>query len=219
MSKSADQRGSNIGRLISSARRRSCKSSEACAVALGLEQAEFEAIESGNRQPSLPELEVLAMYLDLPLAYFWGAVKLEEESKPDYEGYLAIRHVIIGTTLQQYREEQKLSLEDLAETVRLDPRTLKAYESGDPVPIYHLGRMIQALKHTLKDVIDDSRGPLAQHEHEKAQYDQFSKLPGEIKAFAADPLNLGFLESAMHLSRLDADALRAIAESLLEITY
>lgn len=219
MSNSSDKRGTNIGRLIFQGRRRSCKSTETCAAALGLERADYEAIESGERQPSLPELEVLAMYLDLPLAYFWGAVKLDEEVRPDFEGYLTIRHVIIGTTLRQYREEQKMSLEELAQKGRLSPQSLEAYESGEQIPIYRLGRTLQALNHTLKDVIDDARGPLAQHELDRDQKDQFSKLPDEIKAFVADPLNLGFLESAMHLSRLDADALRAIAESLLEITY
>jgi hypothetical protein len=48
---------------------------------------------------------------------------------------------------------------------------------------------------------------------------KFQGLPDEVRKFVLSPLNLGYLHVAMHLSEMPAERLRAIAESLLDITY
>jgi hypothetical protein len=40
-----------------------------------------------------------------------------------------------------------------------------------------------------------------------------------MRDFVAEPINGAYLETAMHLSEMDAQRLRTIAESLLEITF
>ncbi len=46
----------------------------------------------------------------------------------------------------------------------------------------------------------------------------FDELPPEVQAFVVEPVNIGYLETAMRLSKLDVHRLRRIAEGLLDIT-
>ena len=64
-------RAKKLGILIRDAREKSGKSLEECAQAMGLSSEELGAIESGERALTLPELEILAYYLDIPLEHFW----------------------------------------------------------------------------------------------------------------------------------------------------
>jgi len=59
-----------LGVLIKDARLASEKSAEDCAKAMGVTQPEYEAFEQGEKAPSLPELEALGFFLDLPVEHF-----------------------------------------------------------------------------------------------------------------------------------------------------
>ena len=61
-----------VGVLIQDARQVRGMSLADCAEAAGCTEAQFEAYEAGQASPSLPELELLAYCMALPLTYFWG---------------------------------------------------------------------------------------------------------------------------------------------------
>ena len=61
-----------LGVLIRDAQLKSGKSLEDCAQAMGISADEFDAMEYGERPPTLPELELFAYFLDIPLEHFWG---------------------------------------------------------------------------------------------------------------------------------------------------
>ena len=44
------------------------------------------------------------------------------------------------------------------------------------------------------------------------------ELPPDVREFVAQPVNVNYIQTAMRLSEMDADRLRTIAESLLDIT-
>jgi hypothetical protein len=44
-------------------------------------------------------------------------------------------------------------------------------------------------------------------------------LPQEVREFVLKPINMPYLQVAMNLSHMPAEALRQIASGLLEITY
>jgi hypothetical protein len=52
----------------------------------------------------------------------------------------------------------------------------------------------------------------------REEWQHFSQLPEDIRKFAADPLNLGFLEIAIMFREMPTDKLRRVAESMLDIT-
>ena len=48
---------------------------------------------------------------------------------------------------------------------------------------------------------------------------QFSQLPKDVREFLLNPANLLYINIAMRLSGVSAQALRRLAEGLLEVTY
>ena len=59
-------RSKKLGVLIQSARNSSDYTLEECAEAIGVTSQELESFESGEVSPSLPEMEALAFYLQVP---------------------------------------------------------------------------------------------------------------------------------------------------------
>jgi transcriptional regulator with XRE-family HTH domain len=220
MNEHVTDRARMLGSLIREARRHAGRTVEECAAVLGLTPEEFAAAEAGEHGVSLPELEVLAIYLDVPMAHFWGSQQLEQPAELDYPVLLALRHKIIGGLLRQARLDSGDSIAELAEVVELPARQLEAYEVGAaPVPYLVLERLARELGKSVDFFLDDTRGPLGRHEAAKTRQRRFGELPLEVQSFVARPANVNYLETAMRLSEMDVEKLRTIAASILEITY
>ena len=52
----------------------------------------------------------------------------------------------------------------------------------------------------------------------REKWKHFNTLPEELREFAANPQNIGFIEIALNFSRMNSDVLRRIAVSILDIT-
>ncbi len=209
-----------LSELIQNARLRGGRSVIDCAQVLGLTTEEFSDVESGDYILALPDLEVLAMYLNVPMDYFSGKKSAVEEHEPDYSSYMNLRQRIIGALLQQARIEVKLSLEDVASQIDADLERITAFEMGDkPIPYFELEALAHLFEVGLDYFSDEEHGPLAKHEAEQKMWHTFKELPPDVKAFVAEPINVSYLHTAMRMSEMGVDQLRAIAESILEITY
>src|SRR5690349_19780488 len=102
-----------VGVLIKDARQVRGLSVEACAAASGCTPEALIAFELGQSSPSLPELEMLAYALDLPLSYFWGDKVLSQRAAPERAALpaaevAALRQRIIGALLRQARQAARL---------------------------------------------------------------------------------------------------------------
>ena len=208
-----------LGVLIQDARRHAGKTIEECAAVLGVSPDQVAHAEAGAHILSLPDLEILAIYLKVPMAHFWGGQVLSEETERDYQQIIAIRQRIIGALLRQARIESGRSLDDVAQHLNLSNQQIQLYEMGqDPIPYFKLEQLARYLGHTL-DHFSDGHGPLSRHETEQKVYRRFAQMPLEMKAFVTEPINISYLETAVRLSELDVRKLRSIAEGLLDITF
>lgn len=213
-------RATMLGELIEDARAHAGRSVAECAAVLGISPDDFRNAESGDYVVSLPQLEVLAIYLDVPMAHFWGTHTLAEEEPRDYADLLALRNKIIGGLLRQARLESGRSAADLAEEIGVTPEQIQTYEMGaDALPYLQLERLAKYLGITVDYFVDDERGPMGRHEAQQRMMQRFRQLPPDISAFVVQPVNIPYLKTAMRLSEMDADRLREIAASILEITY
>ena len=208
-----------LGGLIKEARLKAGISVDDCAGILGSATADYELIESGGITPSLPELEVLAIYLKVPMSYFFGNTSGREHPTMDFDDYLSLRRMMIGTRLGQVRIRAKLTVDDLADETGIPTGKIVDYESGThPIPYFELETLAAKLDASIKVFVDDSYGPLAENEAERELEKRFGEWTPQMKLFIADSRNLAYLETAMRLSEMDADKLRSIAEGILEIT-
>jgi transcriptional regulator with XRE-family HTH domain len=211
-----------IGVLLRQARLEVGKTLKECGQVLGFSSGVVSAIEHGKRAISLPELELLAFYLSVPLDFFLNDGNAPSGPLPEElpsEEVLMLRHRIIAALLHQARSEQGLSQKELAEMAGLSKRRLSQYEQGQtPIPLVELEAMTEALDVPLTYFLDEGIGPVGEHQQREREWRQFTELPPDVRAFVLEPVNLSYLRMAMHLSHVPADGLRNIASSLLDIT-
>jgi transcriptional regulator with XRE-family HTH domain len=209
-----------LGVLIQDARLRAGRSTADCAAALHLVEDMIVAAERGEHVLSLPDLEILALYLKVPISHFWGNQVFGDTQLLDYGELLSMRQRIVGALLRQARLQASRSIQDLAAEIKVTPEQVQKYEMGqEPIPLTHLERLSRYLAVSLDYFLDSQRGPLAEHEFEQKIQRRLDSLPPELRAFVAEPINVSYLETAKRLSELDVNKLRNIAEGLLDITY
>src|SRR5512146_3072071 len=132
-------RTKKLGALITAARMSARRTPEECARAIGVSKSTFHSYEEGKKAPSLPELELLAYSLRLPIEHFRGKASLSEEqaaTEPlDLARLVELRQRMIGALLRQQRTSADLSLKALADETGISSARLKAYELGErPIP-------------------------------------------------------------------------------------
>ena len=214
-------RAKKIGVLIRDARMKSGKSLEECAQAMGISAAELASMEYGERPPTLPELEILAYYLELPLEHFWQNHLLDidgSDKQINAEEIKQIRQESIGGLLRKARTEAVLSVEELAQKVGVEPSVLQTYEDGKTaIPLPELEAITQVLNHPLSN-FEDQTSQVGSYFLEQKIMREFLSLPSDLRDFIGKPINRPYLELAVRLSELKVEKLRALAEGLLEIT-
>lgn len=211
-----------LGVLIKNARLSAGKTLEECAQVMHIPNTKLEECELGEQSLSLPELEVLAHYLEVPLDHFWGRALLPSKQLPvpdfDIERLIKIRTRIIGTLIRMRREEVGLTVEEFSGQVGILPEQVSAYELGEmaiPLPLLEtitriLGQPIQKFQ--------DKDGPLGEWANHRLNINNFKDMPPEIQAFISRPINRPYIELAERMSQMSVQKLRSIAEGILEIT-
>jgi len=214
-------RAKMIGVLLCDARLSAARTVEDCARLLNVSPAQVELWEHGDETPTLPQLELLAYYLDVPVSHFWGmeTLKISRGGREDIQPeYVRLRGRMIGALLRQAREETGVSLEALSETCGIPVDQINGYELGEPTPPMHeLSVLAASLKKGMEYFLESS-SQIGELLATREAWKHFSELPEDVRAFAADPINIGFIHIAVMLSKMPADRLRQIGASILDIT-
>jgi len=212
-----------LGTLIRDARLSSGRTVSECAKFLELTDDEFEAFELGKWSPSLPQLEIIAYYLEVPVDQFWTS-KPYPESQGDQNFYhipqvIQIRGRIIGALIKQARLNEKLSVEELSQRTRMVPADIEAIELGKiPIALPQLESVAKTLNLSIQDFQDKERIAGKWIVRQQIQRD-FLELPEDLRIFVSRHENRPYLELAKRLSEMSVEKLRFIAEGILEITY
>ena len=210
-----------IGVLICDARQNSNRTLEETARLLRVSPQHVEAWEFGESVPSLPQLELLANYLGVPISHFWGMETISENrvNRADpHQEYLALRGRMIGALLRQAREDSKLSLEQVGAASSIPAEQIERYELGEaPLPIHELTVLANAVNRNVSYFLESS-SYIGQLLATREAWKHFADLPDDVRQFAANPVNIGFIEIAIMLSKMPTDQLRRVGESMLEIT-
>ena len=215
-------RAKKLGVLLRDARSRLGKSREECAQAIGVSPAQLQDYELGVSSPSLPEVEVLAMYLDVPLDHFWGDKTLSEAGREagnlDLEHLISLRQRMIGALIRQARTDASLSLAELAGSLGLSAEEFEAIERGDsPIALPVLESLSALIDRPIRD-FQDKHGPVGVWVEQQRALQAFLELSPEMQVFVSKPINQPYLALAQRLSEMSVDKLRAVGEGILEIT-
>lgn len=215
-------RSKKLGVLIRDARLAARRKIKECADAIGVKSGVFRAYEEGRKSPSLPELETLVYYLDLPIDHFWSREIKSNSPLPieilDLPKLLAVRQRKIGALLRQERTNASISIRSLAQETGISGARIKAYELGErPIPLPELEVLVSTLGGRIESFFDRS-GPIGQWMRNEEAIQNFLDLPEELRQFVSMPVNRPYLELAVKLSNMSRDKLRSVAEDLLDIT-
>ena len=213
-----------VGVLLQDARHYAARSTQETADLLGISETDYLEFEEGNASPTLPQLEILAYFFNVPIQHLLYGDTLavernEDEIRSRATEVIMLRQRVIGVRLQQLREEGGRTVEQVAEESGLPVETVQAVESGQvALPLNELEKLIQATRANLDDLMD-GHGPVGTFVQAQREFEQFAELPPEMRDFILRRINRTYLDLAMRLSNMEVGRLRSIAESILEITY
>lgn len=215
-------RGKIIGVLIRDARLATGKSLKEVGEVLGVTGGRIASFERGTRSPSLPELEILAFFLEIPIDHFWNEDIVSEDNHPvdslQVDTLLAQRNRTIGAMLRQARNENNLSQRDLASRTGISAARIRRYENGESsVPLPELEQLAKSLNFRVEDYSAKS-GPVGDWIRQQQAIEQFLQLPKNLQEFVGEQGNRPYLETARRLSGMSPERLRAVAEGLKELS-
>jgi transcriptional regulator with XRE-family HTH domain len=208
--------------LLRDARKRKKFTTDVCAAAMGVAPEVYLDYESGAAAPSLPELELFAFTLKVPIEHFWGEQFLASTQMliKDLEAsqIKALRMRIIGALLRQFRTEKAISMEDLSTMVEIPADELEAVESGaKQLPLPQLEAITRVLELPIERFFD-THSAVGKWREDQMMAEAILEMPEEMRIFLSKPVNRPYLDLAMRLSEMSVDKLREVAEGLLEIT-
>jgi transcriptional regulator with XRE-family HTH domain len=210
-----------LGVLIRDARQAAGMSPEDCAAQVNVSVAVLDSWELGKVMPSLPQIELLAYALGVPISHFWGtATLLERDTRQDVDvdEYITLRNHLIGALLRAAREQANLTPEQLAADAGISPANVTAYELGQrPVPTPVLSTLASICRVNLSYFLENGN-KVGSFLLLQEDLKNFSALAPEIRRFVASPTNQPYVELAMKLAQMGTAELRGVAEALLEIT-
>lgn len=216
------ERTQALGKMLKEARSAAGRSIKECAEMISIAPEVFQEYEAGSQAPSLPELEALAYFLDVPLDHFWERKSASGSIAKQHEHMvllIEIRHRMIGALVRHARIEAGATTEQLSRWCEIDEPTLEAFELGQaPVPVPLLEVISGYLSRSIREFYD-RHGPVGAWSTQQRALQEFTTMSPEMQEFISKPINRPYLELAMRLSEMSVDRLRAVAEGLLEITY
>jgi transcriptional regulator with XRE-family HTH domain len=210
-----------LGVLIRDARLAAGLDLDICASQVGIVPETLEAWEFGQSMPSLPQLELLAYTLDVPISHFWGTETLGQQLQRrqiDREEYVALRNRLIGGLLRAARQERELTPEQVATSAGISASNVNAYELGQrPIPAPVLMTLASVCQVNLAYFLENGNR-IGEFLRLQEDLKSFTGMPDDMRQFVASPINQPYIELAMKLAGMGTEDLRSIAEAILNIT-
>jgi transcriptional regulator with XRE-family HTH domain len=210
-----------LGVLITDARHAAGYDLETLAEGVGVDTDTVQAWEYGQSVPSLPQIELMAYILQVPISHFWGTETFEkrrDERQIDGQEYSLVRDRMIGLMIATARQEKNLSDTEVADKLGIHPDDLSAYELGQlAVPMTVLTSLSSLLEVSLNYFLEDN-GRVAHFLEVQSMSDTFARMPEDIRDFISAPAHEAYIRVAMALAHIPTENLRALAEGLIDIT-
>lgn len=208
-----------VGAALQRARDLARRTRKECAEAIGVTTARVGAYESGEREPTLPELEALAGFLRVPAELILRgdaqAVEAQFLPRDDAADAMQLRTRIIGLKLMMARLSKGVSIEATAAAAGLKPRRLEELEAGErDIPLTTLETLSAYLGVTTSELLDLG----VDEPPEQAQtVTALTQLPEPVRQLINDPNAEAYVNTAVQLHTLPADELEQMGQSLVRL--
>jgi len=157
------------------------------------------------------------------LTWWDDAYPLPEEAETEplpLDEIMLLRRKMLAVRLRQIRQNAGLSMREMGKALDCSPYMISQYEHGArEVPLAELEAATERCGLTIAEFLDVDGIPPSPAEQRRQMLERLEKMPPEMRSFIINPTNTLYLRIAMLASSLQADQLRKIAETLLDITY
>ncbi len=197
------------------------KSRKECSQILDIPSNKLKNYEEGKYIPSLPEIESLSYFYNVPLPALFNPDLLPAYSHdPDanqFKQLLDIRLHVIAARLQLAREKSGKSYRELSKETAISSSRLKKYENGDTgVPLDDLEKIAAALEVEFSE-FTDKESPIGLWQESLSKMHAFNQLPQEIQSFILDNQNQSFIDLTRNLQRIGLDDLTKFSDLIQQI--
>ncbi len=209
-----------LGAKMREARKAQGLSLRQVAKAIGISSSTLSSYELGNRPISLPDLELFAYHIRVPLQALLSESPTPTGEKGDFDQEMirSLRKRVIGTYLRVHRKEAGKTIRELANDVGLPPSRISAYERGErSIPIPELEAIAHALGRNIEEYVE-TEGPVGEWAACQRMFDLAHEMSPEMRQFLSQPANLPYLRLAKRLSELPLERLQSVADGLRNIT-
>ena len=153
-----------------------------CAKLIGISKEEYHDFEEGNASLSLPEIELLAIYFEIPPIFLFRDSNIEFEiysllSEEKKQIFKNLRNKMIGARLAFERDNVGLGLEDLNNETGISVELLESYEgTNSDIPLDHLTLICNQLNISLESLLfqdipnKTETSTTEKHLHENPEY-------------------------------------------------
>lgn len=151
-----------------------------CAKLLDISKERYHQFEEGEGVLSLPEIELLAIFLDVPIPSLFEPSDRELEKlqllsadrKPNYTN---IRNKMIQTKLNLEMDNQDISVESLNQDTGIPLETLNSYQdTGARIPFDHLTMICDHLDISIKSLLlEQKEGNQEESMHDHLEQSQW----------------------------------------------
>ena len=214
-------RKKKLGLLLADARLAASLSPEETAGAMGVDLKEYLRFEKGEAAPSLPQLELASSFLRVPPDYFRGSQAKSKQQPRDpmlIQQKIENRNLAIGLTFHHARTKSNLALDEVARQVSIPVEVMEQFEAGEvSLPLPELEITLPVVGLELGDLAETDEP--VQQPNPLQENGFYQDTPPELQEFLSNPANRPYFEIAMKLRDMSAEKLRAIAETLLEISF
>ncbi len=191
-----------------------------CAEAVGVTTARIGAYESGESEPTLPELETFATFLrmsvELLLKSDIQAIEAQFLPRDDVADAMQLRTRIIGLKLMMARLSKGDSVETTAMAVNLKPSYLEELEAGErDFPLTTLEKLGTYLGVTTSELLDLGVDESPEQIQTATVIDH---LPPSVRQLMNNPKAEAYVNTAVQLHNLPADELEQMGYSLVRLS-
>jgi transcriptional regulator with XRE-family HTH domain len=209
-----------LGAMLREVRMTAGRTLRETADSIGVTPGALTAYEDGRKGISLPELELLAFYLNAPLRQFWSDSPSRRKMRLDANpsALIALRQRLVAAQMRLHREASGLTVRQVAEQAGLTTARMRSFEEGDrPIPLPELEAILAVVGHSVDEYLD-REGPVAEWDTLQQALGIILSLPSDLREFLASSNSVPYLRMAQRLSTMPVDQLRNVAELLLDIT-
>lgn len=211
----------NISQGLKLAREARGKTIKECSLLIGISSSRLRGYEAGKYSPSLPELESLSYFYNVPLGAIFNPELLPQYfNQPDevqLKHLLKIRKQFIATRLLINREKSGKSYKEISRETGISTSRIKRYEKGESdIPFDDLLKIAEAVDLKFDEVFD-KESPIGLWQEEHKSISKFKNLPEDVRDFALSSENQPFIAFTKKVKSIGIENLIKLSDSIQQI--